>query len=412
MSSRDNYLKYVDLNFKPSKEHLICNFRLENDPAQFTLKECAGGVASESSTGTWTDLSTTMAYMQRLNAKVFRINGNNISIAYEPDLFELGSIPNILSSIAGNVFGLGGVKNLRLEDCYFPKSIVRSFKGPKFGIDGVRKKLKLKKRPIVGTVIKPKLGLNVKDHVNFGLRAFLGGCDFVKDDENLSSQKFNNFYKRAELSLNAADKAKSVTGEEKVVFLNVTAETKEMMKRAEFVQKLGGKYVMIDILTNGWASVQTLREMNLNCIIHAHRAQHAALDRNPLHGISMLFIAKLARLGGVDQLHVGTAVGKMSDNKKQVLEHINALKEPMFGLKPILPVASGGLHPGHMPELLKIFGNDCCIQAGGGIHGHPQGTLKGAMAVRQAIDAALKKIPLKEYAENHMELAVALKKWA
>ena len=406
------YLSYIHEGYRPKPSELICTFRVENHPSELTFREACGGVAAESSTGTWTKLTTLKPYMKRLGAKVYSINGDTIQIAYPPELFEAGSVPNILSSIAGNVFGLGGLKNLRLEDIYFPKSITKGFKGPKYGIAGIRKFMRLKKRPPIGTVIKPKLGLKTKDHLKFCEKAWQGGCDFLKDDENLSGQKFNPFYERALKGLDIADRVASETGEKKVFFLNVTAETNEMVKRAEFVEKHGGKYVMIDILTAGWASFQTLRDLNLKCAIHCHRAQHAAFDRNPKHGIAMLVLARLVRLIGGDQLHVGTAVGKMSETREEVLAHCGALRGQMQGLNTVLPVASGGLHPGHVPQLFEIFGNDFVIQAGGGIHGHPNGTFAGARALRQAVDAHLKGVPAKEYAESHPELAAAFAKWA
>ena len=119
----------------------------------------------------------------------------------------------------------------------------------------------------------------------------------------------------------------------------------------------------------------------------------------------------MARIIGVDQLHVGTVVGKMSETKAEVLENIDACKAPLGGLKPVLPVASGGLHPRLVPALLETFGNDVVIQAGGGIHGHPNGTVAGAKAMRQAVDATLKRISLEEYAKTHRELKAALELW-
>jgi ribulose-bisphosphate carboxylase large chain len=125
----------------------------------------------------------------------------------------------------------------------------------------------------------------------------------------------------------------------------------------------------------------------------------------------MRVVAKVARIVGVDQLHVGTAVGKMSESEEEVLGNVEALKMPMDGVKPVLPVASGGLHPRLVPALMELFGNDVVIQAGGGIHGHTDGTVAGAMAMRQAVDATLKGETLEEYAEAHKELKVALELW-
>ena len=169
--------------------------------------------------------------------------------------------------------------------------------------------------------------------------------------------------------------------------------------------------MMIDILTTGWSSLQAMRDQEYKLLIHAHRAGHAAFTRSHKHGINMVVIAKVARLIGVDQLHVGTAVGKMSETREEVLENKKACTEPLYGIKPVLPIASGGLHPGMVPKLVEIFGKETVIQAGGGIHGHPDGTIIGARAMRQAVDAAMKGIKLKEYAKEHPELEKALEKW-
>ena len=403
------YLDFVDLTYVPKDTDLTCTFYVE--PEGISLKEAAGGVAAESSVGTWTELTTEQPYVKRLAAHVYSIDGCIIKIAYPIELFEPANMPNILSSIAGNVFGLKALKNLRLLDIEFPKQLLNSFKGPAFGIAGIRKLLKVPKRPLVGTIIKPKLGLETKDHAKVAYEAWFGGCDVVKDDENLSSQEFNPFEERLIQTLEKRDKAQEETNERKVYMINITAETDTMLKRAQSVVDQGGEYVMVDILTCGWSALQTLRDQNLKLVIHAHRAGHAAFTKNPKHGIAMKPIAIAARVIGVDQLHVGTVVGKMSETKDEVIENIAACKAELAGLKSVLPVASGGLHPRLVPALMETFGNDFVIQAGGGIHGHPEGTVAGAKAMRQAVDSTLYKKTLEEYAKNHKELDLALKQW-
>ncbi len=403
------YIDFVDISYRPKKDDLICSFYVE--PLGIDIEVAAGGVAAESSIGTWTELTTVKPYVGKLHATVFEIKGNNIRIAYPIELFELANMPNILSSITGNVFGLAALQNLRLNDVHFPSKIVRSFKGPRYGINGVRKLLEIKDRPLVGTIIKPKLGLKTKDHAEVAFEAWVGGCDIVKDDENLSSQQFNPFEDRVVRTLESRDRAEEETGEKKVYMANVTSETNQMIRRAQFIEDHGGRYVMIDILTCGFAALQTLRNQNFNLVIHAHRAGHASFTKNPKHGISMRVIAKVSRIIGVDQLHVGTAVGKMSETRKEVLENCDSLKGGIDGLKPVLPVASGGLHPGLVPALIEIFGKDFVIQAGGGIHGHRDGTIAGVKAMRQAVDAKMQNIPLKKYAETRRELKTALEMW-
>jgi len=407
----DVYKQYIKLGYKPKKDELVCDFYFE--PAK-SAREVAGAIAAESSTGTWTTLSTMqLKKMAAIGAKVFGLKKNRAKIAYPLDLFELGNMAQIYSSIAGNIFGMKEVRNLRLEDFHFPQKLIKSFKGPQFGIDSIRKILKVKKRPLCGTIVKPKLGLTAKEHAKVAYEAWVGGLDIVKDDENLTSQPFNKFKERAIETIKLKKKAEKETGEKKIYMCNVTAETSEMLKRAKFLKSLGNEYAMVDILTVGWSGLQSLRnEMSkLKLVIHAHRAMHAALTRNPKHGISMKVIAKTARLIGADQLHIGTAVGKMSEDRQTVTENVKALLEPMGGLKQTFPVCSGGLQPAHIPILVKYFGKDIIMQAGGGVHGHPQGTRAGARAMRQAIDAAMKGITLKEYAKDHKELKQAISKW-
>jgi ribulose-bisphosphate carboxylase large chain len=413
-------LDFVNLKYRPKEGDLVCLLKIS--PNKISMEKAANTVALESSVGTWTKVSG-QEYVERLRAKVFSIKKRYIKIAYPEALFEKDNVPNILSSIAGNILGMKAVKTIRLEDVQFPKSILNSFRGPKYGIKGIRKMMKVKERPLVGTIIKPKLGLNTEHHSQSAYESWKGGCDFVKDDENLASQKFNMFEERLSKTLEMADRAESETGEKKAYLVNVTAETKEMMKRAQLVEQSGGKYVMIDILTSGWAALQTLREANFKMAIHAHRAMHAAFTRNESQGINMIVIADFARLIGVDQIHIGTGIGKLEGSirnieeiqeeieKMNVKETSHRLSQKWANIKPVLGVSSGGLHPGHVPYLIKHLGKDLAIQAGGGIHGHPLGTEAGARAMRQAVDAVMKNISLREYAKTHVELEDALNTW-
>jgi ribulose-bisphosphate carboxylase large chain len=403
------YEDYVDLGYRPSRTDLICEFFIE--PNNESMKRAAGAVAAESSIGTWTETTTTKEYVEKLAAKVFEIKGNNIRVSYPIELFEPGNMPNLLSSVAGNIFGMKELNGLRLNDIHIPEKLMKSFKGPKYGIKEIRNLLKVPKRPLVGTIIKPKLGLRTEDHAKVAYESWVGGIDVVKDDENLSSQTFNKFETRLEKTFKMKQKAEKETGEKKVYMINVTAETEEMIKRAKLVEDYGNEYVMVDIITLGWSVLQTLRNKDFDLVLHAHRAGHAAFTKNSKHGISMKAVSRLTRIVGLDQLHVGTAVGKMFESKKEVLDNCDALKENMFGLKQVMPVASGGLNPLNIPDLIKIFGNDVIMQFGGGVHGNPLGSKSGAMAVRQSLDATMKKIPLNEYAKKHKELKAAFEKW-
>ena len=413
-------LAFVDKSYKPTRNDLVCLFRVM--PSGMGMEEAANNVALESSVGTWTPVSSNKKYVNKLGAKAFAISGNWVKIAYPQELFEDGNVANILSSIAGNVFGMKCVKGLRLEDIKFPQKLLKSFPGPRFGIEGYRNILKVRGRPLVGTIVKPKLGLNTKDHAKVAYEAWIGGCDLVKDDENLSSQKFNPFEKRAAKTLEMCDKAAQETGEKKGYLINVTSEAMTMLDRADLVKELGGKFVMHDIITAGFSSLETLRA-NCKLGIHAHRAMHGAFTENPNHGLSMMCVADFARMAGVDSLHIGTGIGKMRGGKREVGE-INEEMEMMrvkktkhrlaqdWGeMERVFSVCSGGLYPGHVPYLMKNFGEDIIIQAGGGIHGHPDGTRVGATALRQAVDAVMCGEALEVYGKNHKELRDALEFW-
>jgi len=421
------YEGYINLNYIPSKDDLVCEYYLE--PANgITFESAAQRIASESSIGTWTDIGTLQqSVFDELSPKVFSLDKKNgiVKIAYSKKLFEARNVAQIMSSVAGNIFGMNDIKNLKLLDIDFPVSFINSYMGPFYGIEGVRAIFGIKHRPFVGTIVKPKVGLDEAAHAHVAYEAWLGGCDFVKDDENLTSMSFNNFDKRIIATLRMRDRAAHETGEHKAYLPNITAPYGEMLRRAKHVVRNGGEFVMVDVLTLGWSAIQELRDQDLKVVFHAHRAMHAAFTRNPKHGISMLVIAKLCRLIGVDQLHVGGAVGKMFEGKEEVCavgEEIenqvvtekvfqHRLQEDWHDLRPILAVCSGGLHPGKVRPLIHTMGRDIVIQAGGGIHGHPRGTIAGAKAMRQAVDAEMSGVTPQEYAKTHSELAEALQKW-
>lgn len=422
-----NSQDFTNLKYKPKKTDLVVQYKIS--PARgYKFQDVASIIAGESSVGTWTDVNTmNQKIAEKLSPKVFYLDKKNkrARIAYPLELFELGNLPEIMSSIGGNIFGMSSVKGLFLEDIQIPKKMLKSFSGPAFGIKGVRKMLKIKKRPLVGTIVKPKVGLNPNEHARTAYFAWKGGCDIVKDDENLTSQDFNKFRERFIKTISLMKRAEKETGERKAYLVNCTAETEEMLRRIKFVQEHGGNYIMLDILTLGWGALQTAR-LFAKIPIHAHRAGHAMFDRNEngkTFGMSMEVIAQLARMIGVDTLHIGAIYGKMSGEKDKVL-HIEKeieseftrktkeyLDQKWYRVKPVLGVASGGIHPGIIPKIIQAMGNNIVIQAGGGVHGHPGGTEAGARAIRQAVDAVLKKISLNEYAKTHSELREALEKW-
>ncbi|SIR88491.1 type III ribulose-bisphosphate carboxylase [Natronorubrum thiooxidans] len=405
------YDDFLDLEYDPAETDLVCEFSI--DPAEgMSMEAAASRVASESSNGTWAALHVDEDELTDLGATACAIDGHEITVAYPAALFEGGSMAQILSCIAGNIMGMKAVETIRLEDCHWPEPIVSGFPGPQFGTSVAHEKLDAGDRPILATVPKPKVGLSTDAHVQIGEDAWRGGVDLLKDDENLTDQAFNPFEDRLVDSLAARDRVEDDVGERKDYLVNVTAETNEMLERVDLVAEHGGGFVMVDVITSGWSAVQTVRERceEQGLAIHAHRAMHAAFDRLEHHGVSMRVLAQIARLCGVDHIHTGTAgLGKLANEDTPGINEW--LTSDLYGTNPVLPVASGGLHPGVVDQLIDALGTDICIQAGGGIHGHPDGTHAGAKALRQSVEASLEGVALEAYADDHDELATALEKW-
>ncbi|HDR73632.1 MAG TPA: ribulose 1,5-bisphosphate carboxylase [Methanoculleus sp.] len=385
-------------------------------PDQGTSPEqAAQAISEEETTGTWTDLTTRTAYVQRLDGSVESVDargdGYVTKIHFPAEIFEPGNVPQYLSVVAGNLFGLSSLAAVRLLDIDLPAGLV-PFKGPKFGIKGVRKLIGTTRRPHVGTIIKPKVGLNPEDTAAVAYEAAMGGVDFIKDDETLTSQAFCPLDERVPAVMARLDEATSETGRTVLYAVNVSDRADRIVERAEYAIDLGANTLMVDVITCGFSALQALAEApGIRVPIHVHRTMHAAMTRNPHHGVAMRPIARIVRMLGGDQLHTGTVSGKMEHNLEELLGDNRALTEASFGMNAAFPVASGGLHPGKVHAELSTLGTDVVLQAGGGIHGHPDGTAAGARAMRQAVDAFLAGVGSEEYAQDHPELARALSKW-
>jgi len=421
----DWYLEFVDRSYRPRPSDLIALFYYE--PAEgISPEEAVGRVASESSCGTWTTLTALPKNLPK--AIAFWYSENLVKIAYPLYGFEPGSIAGLMSAVGGNIYGMKALQNLRLIDIQFPREFLRGFRGPLYGPDAIRKIFRRKSGPITATVPKPKVGFTAQEHARMAYELWVGGIDCVKDDENLTSQRFNRFDRRVSLLAKFRERAEQETGDVKDAFINVTAPNlRELERRIRLVHESGFRYFMIDVVVSGFTAVQTACEMahDYRMAIHGHRAMHAMFTRNPKHGMSMLALAKLMRLAGIDQLHIGTVVGKLVGEREEVLVVRDAismrrvdeipgkrLPQDWGRIKPMLPVASGGLHPGILPEVFDIYGTvDIVVQVGGGVFGHPMGVRAGAKAVVQAIEAYKSGISLQEYARDHAELAMALEKW-
>jgi ribulose-bisphosphate carboxylase large chain len=279
-----------------------------------------------------------------------------------------------------------------------------------FGIEDARKILDVFDRPLVGTIVKPKVGLDPAGTAEVAAAAVRGGLDLVKDDETLTNQSFCPMVKRVDAVMGTLDRLEQDTGRRAFYAVNVTTGADQILERAEKAVDHGANMVMVDVLTAGFSALEVLSR-NVKVPVHVHRTMHGALTRDRGHGISMVVIAKLVRLAGGTNLHTGSYLGKMAREIEENDLCRDALRNEWHGLKRVFPVASGGIYPATVHANLDGYGIDCIVQAGGGVHGHPGGTTSGAKAMVQAAEAWMKRVPLSEYAADHKELETALKFW-
>ena len=431
----------------PDENYVLVAFKIELseniDPQVFP--DAAASVAAESSTGTWTKVEdrsdSGIKTADSYKAIVYDLDSENrmFKVAYKVDLFEADNMSGFLAGTVGNIGGMKMVRGLRIFDIRFPKKMVEAFPGPRYGIEGVRDLLmqdeRQRRMPIMGTVPKPKVGRTAEEQAQLARRLWTAGdgsYDFIKDDENLTSLIFSKFEDRVRLIHQVQKEVEQKNGKKKLYLCNLTHSNFDvMLKRADLIKEAGGRCLMIDVVTTGMSAVHTMRLKNPELIIHAHRAMHAFMTRESGIGISgrgelegfsisMIALAKIYRLLGVDSLHSGSPKAKMEDYGESI-EIANVLTKDItspnlnfrtlgqnwFGKKTVWPVASGGLHPGVVDRVIEGLGKDIYIQMGGGVLGHPEGAERGAEAAIEARNAVCDGITVKEYAVSHPNSALA-----
>lgn len=401
----------VGKNFN-REDYLLVTYKVKVSGA---FQKTIEGIAAESSIGSWTDLKEiTQEVYDRFAAKIASIkkssdNEGVVKIAYPLELFEQDNLAQLLSIINGNFYGFAHLEALSVEDIIFPEKYVKASRGAVFGTNGLRDKVKVYNRPILSAVVKPKIGISVDTFAKLAYQAWVGGVDIVRDDENLTDQDINPFYERISLVHEARREAEKVTGEKKLYMPNVTSRISKMYARAKYLQELGGESMMMDVLDVGISGVQFMREQNIDLLMYGHRLftvdRHASIGR-----VSKLVVAKLSRLAGLDLLQVPTVLerGEDFEEAKKVWEFV---KTSWHGLAKIMPVSSGGIHPGSVEQIIKIFGENQVINMGGGIFGHPEGAEPGARAFRQVVNGVVEGMSTREISRKSVELKRALDKW-
>jgi ribulose-bisphosphate carboxylase large chain len=321
------------------------------------------------------------------------------------------NLPTLVSTIQGNLYELAEFSGLRLLDLDLPASFIKQFVGPKFGVAGTRRLTGVTDRPLLGTIIKPSIGLKPEHTARLVKMLATAGVDFIKDDELMANPPHSPFLKRLHGVMRVINDHAQRTGKKVMYAFNITDEIDAMRRNYEAVKRAGGTAVMMSLNSVGLAAAKLVCDAG-ELAIHGHRNGWGMLTRHPFLGMEFRAYQKLWRLAGVDQLHVNGIRNKFWESDDSVVQSIADCLGPMRSLGPLLPVVSSGQWGGQAPETYRRTRTiDLLYLAGGGIMAHPDGPGGGVKALRQAWEAAVCGVPLREAARKHIELRHSLEKF-
>lgn len=421
--------------------YCLATYRCHDPKADFHKK--AQSLAVGLTVGSWTDLpEARKAEMEKHLGLVVSVEAHepegrpeeryaDISIAY-PDLNFSRDIPALLVTVFGKLSMDG---KIRLIDLRFSESFLSAFPGPKFGITGVRQLLDVHDRPLLMSIFKSVIGHDLSGLKEQFYGQALGGVDLIKDDEILFENPLTPIERRVEVCMAAAKEAQRETGQQLLYAVNLTGPTSQLAAQAKKAIGAGANALLFNVLAYGFDSLHELSsDPDIQVPIAAHPALAGALYPSPHYGIAAsVLLGKLMRLAGADLVlfpsPYGSVVMPREENlairdvllteqleQDYVYRRTSADAKASPSVQPVnlrtsLPVPSAGIHPGLVPLILRDFGSEVVVNAGGGIHGHPMGTAAGGRAFRQAIEAAVNGVPLEEAASSQEELQTALQLW-
>jgi ribulose-bisphosphate carboxylase large chain len=402
----------------------------------FPLAQAAATMAGEQSTGTFLRVpGETDALREQFAARVERIDeGEPVSAPSLPGsgtpkdwdgvrrtarvtlswpLHNIGpSLPNLLATVAGNLSELKAFSGLRLLDLTFPPSFLDVYQGPQFGVAGTRAFTSVYDRPLIGTIIKPSVGMSPEATAAQVRVLAEAGVDFIKDDELQSDGPLCPFFERTSCVLRVLRDVAERTGRRVMYAANLTGELDQMLRRHDHLLSEGGTCMMVSMNSIGLPAMTALRRHS-QLVVHGHRNGWGMLGRSPALGMSFIAFQKLWRLAGIDHTHVNGLRNKFCEPDESVIASARACLTPMFpppyaGCE-VMPVFSSGQSARQAPDTFRALGStDLIYAAGGGILGHPMGAAAGVESLQQAWEAAAQGIPLSEHAQHHRELAAAL----
>jgi len=323
------------------------------------------------------------------------------------------SLPNLVATVAGNLFELRQVSGLRLRDIRLPPAFAQAYGGPKFGISGTRRLAGIETGPLIGTIVKPSVGFGPQETAELAATLAKAGIDFIKDDELQSDGPLCPFEARVDAVMAAIEAQAQRSGRKTMVAFNLTGDLDQMKRRHDHVLKAGGTCVMASLNSVGLVGMIELGRFS-QLPIHAHRNGWGYLSRAPGLGWDYRAWHKIWRLAGADHMHVNGLGNKFSEPDDSVIASARACLEPLFAgnAMPIMPVFSSGQTALQAPGTYAALGTtDLIFAAGGGILAHPGGPAEGVAALREAWAAAVEGVSLAERARTSPALAGALERF-
>jgi len=324
------------------------------------------------------------------------------------------SLPNLMATVAGNLFELKQFSGLRLLDLRLPQAFADAYPGPGFGVEGTRRLSGVHGRPLIGTIVKPSVGFSPEETASLVRTLCEADIDFIKDDELQADGPHCKFDERARAVMRVVNDHAERTGKKVMYAFNLTGEVDDMRRRHDLVEALGGTLVMASLNSVGLVGLSALRGHS-RLPIHCHRNGWGYLSRHPMLGFSYVAWQKLWRLAGADHMHVNGIANKFCEEDESVVASARECLTPMFPEKPCIamPVFSSGQSAKQAPPTFKALGSpDLIFAAGGGIMAHPQGVAAGVASLKEAWEAAMAGEDLAEYARTRPALAAAIGAYA
>lgn len=412
---------------------VTATYRIET---AYPLQDAAESMAGEQSTGTFVRLpGETDELRERCGARIERLTeldsvpapslpgaglpkgaGPNpvyrrAEVVLSWSLENFGtSLPNLVATVAGNLYELRAFSGMRLVDIGLPAEFAKPYGGPKFGVEGTRRLTGVEGRPVIGTIVKPSVGMGPEATAALVDTLAEAGIDFIKDDELQADGPHCPFEARARAVMAVVNRHADRSGKKVMFAFNITGDLDEMRRRHDLVLGLGGTCVMASLNSVGLVGMIELGRFT-QLPIHAHRNGWGYLSREPSLGWSYVAWQKLWRLAGADHMHVNGLQNKFCEPDDSVIASAKACLTPMFEDKPCIamPVFSSGQSAKQPPATYAALGSaDLIFAAGGGIMAHPDGPAAGLMSLRQSWEAAMEGVPLADYARTRPALARAL----